>query len=97
MPVNLPPLPVPVAPAAPAPVLEDAPTITELAKAAAPAALRVLHEMAHDPDVKPAARVAAANAIIDRAEGKVGIAQETTVNYSVIINQINRVMLHDPD
>jgi hypothetical protein len=68
-------------------------TVTELAKELAPLALATLHEIASDPELKPAARVAAANAIIERAEGKVGIIESNnTINYNVVINQINRAM-----
>jgi hypothetical protein len=64
--------------------------VAELAKAAAPSAIRALHALGHDPEAKPAARVAALQAILDRAEGKVGIQNDTTVNYITVINQINR-------
>lgn len=92
--LTLPPLPVPTdnTPAQ-VPALPEATTVVELAKAAAPEAIRALHAIGHNPELKPAARVAALNAILDRAEGKVGIsAQDNSVNYTVIINQINRAM-----
>lgn len=86
-------------PFAPAPVREDLPpmetkgkTVSELAKDLAPEALLTLREIYADPDAKPAARVAAANAVIERAEGKVGIQQELTINYTTVINQINRAL-----
>lgn len=92
----LPPLPVPPpppTPAAPRPQPDiDGKTVTDLAKEMAPEAIVELFRLGTDPDVKPAARVSALNAIIERAEGKVGILQDNSVNYNVIINQINRVM-----
>lgn len=67
-------------------------TVAELAKELAPEALLTLRDIYANPEAKPAARVAAANAIIERAEGKVGIQQEITVNYNTVINQINRAL-----
>jgi hypothetical protein len=86
--------PPPPATAATTPIVDiKDKTVTELAKELAPLALATLHEIASDPELKPAARVAAANAIIERAEGKVGIIEtNNTTNYTVVINQINRAM-----
>lgn len=84
--------PPPTKAAAPTSVEVSNKSVAELAKELAPQALATLHQIANDPEAKDAARVAAASAIIDRAEGKVGIQQETTVNYNVVINQINRAL-----
>lgn len=89
MALTLPPLPVPTV--TPSPTAITGETVAEIAKAAAPEAIRILYDIANDREEKGATRVAAANAIIDRAEGKVGIVQDNSVNYTVIINQINRV------
>lgn len=67
-------------------------TVSELAKELAPEAILTLREIYSDPEAKPAARVAAANVIIERSEGKVGIQQELTINYNTVINQINRAL-----
>ena len=67
-------------------------TVSELAKELSTEALWRLHEIGHDPETKPAAAVSALTAIIDRAEGKVGILENNTINYTVVINQINRAM-----
>lgn len=94
-PLKLPPIPAPPPSqtAASAPPLPDLSTVAELAKAAAPEAIKALHAIGHDAEEKGATRVAALNAILDRAEGKVGIAmQDNSTNYTVIINQINRAM-----
>lgn len=74
------------------PVEAKGKTVSELAKELAPEAILTLREIYSDPEAKPAARVAAANAIIERSEGKVGIQQELTINYNTVINQINRAL-----
>jgi hypothetical protein len=48
--------------------------------------------MGMNPEVKETARISALNAIVERAEGKVGIMQDNSTNYTLIINQINRVL-----
>ena len=60
----------------------------ELAKAYAPEAVKELFAIGTDPSVTASARVSALNAIIERGRDK----SEGNANYTLIINQINRVL-----
>lgn len=77
-------------PPAERPKLDVSKNIKEMADSAAADAMNALHDIATDPDQKPAARVAAANSILDRALGKASIVSEVTVNFNTIIDQIHR-------
>ncbi len=58
-------------------VTEAKRAIAEMAKEHADSALRVLVAVAHDEGAPPAARVSAANAILDRAYGKPSSAADS--------------------
>ena len=96
-PLNLPPLPVPTV-LTEAVAIPDAKgkTVTELAKEMAPESIIELYRIGTNPEEKGSTRVAALSAIIDRAEGKVGIVESPTINYNTVITQINRVYNSDP-
>ena len=51
--------------------------------------MRTLQSIMEDSDAPPAARVVAANSILDRAWGKAVAIQETTINGEVGINITN--------
>lgn len=62
----------------------------EIAKKAAPEAVLTLRNIMGDESEKSSVRIAAATEILNRALGKSAVHTDTTVNYTVVINQINR-------
>ena len=63
--------------------------VKDLAQELTPNAMRTLQSIMEDSDAPPAARVVAANSILDRAWGKAVAIQETTINGEVGINITN--------